>query len=400
MGGGGAASWVARWSWCRAAAPWWRTTVVDAVVVGAAGPSTANCAPVGSGPGGSGCPCPRAGSRRRPGAAARGHQHPPDQAHPPPPVPPAAIRLDRDVRSSSGPPRPGPRRSPRRTLPAGPRAPLRVRSPHSRPALSPPQGRSVPLAAAYGTGDPPPRRRGGARPLPGARRRHRSRSSGARSCCSQGPNGAGQDHAACGCAPACCRWHVARRCVLGADLVRDRRAVRSRVGLLGHANGLYDDLTVGENVRFWGRTVRGHADEIDAGHHPPRSGRPAGRHAGRPALGRPAPAHRPGRARGPPSGALAARRAPCRPGRRGPGPRRRPAAPRPRRPEPPSCWPPTSGTGPGAWRTGRSLIDGGRVFEHAGRGTGRCRPGRRAAPGAGRDRRSAGERPRSESLPC
>ena len=28
--------------------------------------------------------------------------------------------------------------------------------------------------------------------------------------------------------------------------------VRARVGLLGHANGLYNDLTVRENVRFWG----------------------------------------------------------------------------------------------------------------------------------------------------
>ena len=38
--------------------------------------------------------------------------------------------------------------------------------------------------------------------------------------------------------------------VLGADLVRDQRAVRRRVGLLGHASGLYDDLSVTDNVRF------------------------------------------------------------------------------------------------------------------------------------------------------
>jgi heme ABC exporter ATP-binding subunit CcmA len=43
--------------------------------------------------------------------------------------------------------------------------------------------------------------------------------------------------------------------VLGADLRTERRAVRSKVGLLGHGNGLYEDLTVAENVRFWGRTV-------------------------------------------------------------------------------------------------------------------------------------------------
>jgi heme ABC exporter ATP-binding subunit CcmA len=43
--------------------------------------------------------------------------------------------------------------------------------------------------------------------------------------------------------------------VLGHDL-RDRaqaRGLRNRVGLLGHATGLYDDLTVADNVRFWGR---------------------------------------------------------------------------------------------------------------------------------------------------
>ena len=38
--------------------------------------------------------------------------------------------------------------------------------------------------------------------------------------------------------------------VLGCDLRSDREAVRRRVGLLGHANGLYADLTVHENVRF------------------------------------------------------------------------------------------------------------------------------------------------------
>jgi ABC-type multidrug transport system ATPase subunit len=49
--------------------------------------------------------------------------------------------------------------------------------------------------------------------------------------------------------------------VLGCDLRVDPRAVRRRVGLLGHATGLYDDLTVAENVRFWGRAAR--ADRAD-----------------------------------------------------------------------------------------------------------------------------------------
>lgn len=38
--------------------------------------------------------------------------------------------------------------------------------------------------------------------------------------------------------------------VLGADLVRDQRAVRRRVGLLGHATGLYDEMTARDNIRF------------------------------------------------------------------------------------------------------------------------------------------------------
>src|SRR3954463_8935717 len=44
--------------------------------------------------------------------------------------------------------------------------------------------------------------------------------------------------------------------VLGFDL-RDRGSrldMRRRVGLLGHATGLYDDLTVADNVRFWARS--------------------------------------------------------------------------------------------------------------------------------------------------
>jgi ABC-type multidrug transport system ATPase subunit len=52
--------------------------------------------------------------------------------------------------------------------------------------------------------------------------------------------------------------------VLGRDLRRDPRAVRRRVGLLGHATGLYDDLTVVENVRFWGRAARAEPADIAA----------------------------------------------------------------------------------------------------------------------------------------
>lgn len=52
--------------------------------------------------------------------------------------------------------------------------------------------------------------------------------------------------------------------VLGCDLAADRSSVRRRVGLLGHSNGLYADLTVAENVRFWGRTVGATPAEVDA----------------------------------------------------------------------------------------------------------------------------------------
>ncbi len=52
--------------------------------------------------------------------------------------------------------------------------------------------------------------------------------------------------------------------VLGLDLTVDREEIRRSVGLLGHHNGLYLDLTVDENVRFWGATVGATPDELRA----------------------------------------------------------------------------------------------------------------------------------------
>jgi ABC-2 type transport system ATP-binding protein len=53
--------------------------------------------------------------------------------------------------------------------------------------------------------------------------------------------------------------------VLGCDLRSGgARRVRRRVGLLGHGTGLYDDLTVAENVRFWGRASRAEPPDVDA----------------------------------------------------------------------------------------------------------------------------------------
>jgi heme ABC exporter ATP-binding subunit CcmA len=44
--------------------------------------------------------------------------------------------------------------------------------------------------------------------------------------------------------------------VLGLDPSADARALRRQVGLLGHSNALYDDLTAEENVRFAARAAR------------------------------------------------------------------------------------------------------------------------------------------------
>jgi heme ABC exporter ATP-binding subunit CcmA len=79
----------------------------------------------------------------------------------------------------------------------------------------------------------------------------------------QGPNGAGKTTLLRLCAgllpPA-----RGKAVVLGLDLADQRQAVRSRVGLLGHSNGLYTDLTVDENVTFWGATVSATPDETGA----------------------------------------------------------------------------------------------------------------------------------------
>ncbi|MEY2445747.1 MAG: hypothetical protein QOE00_2327 [Ilumatobacteraceae bacterium] len=79
----------------------------------------------------------------------------------------------------------------------------------------------------------------------------------------KGPNGAGKTTLLRLCAgllpPA-----RGTAIVLGLDLAEQRQAVRSRVGLLGHSNGLYTDLTVQENVGFWGATVGASAEEIGA----------------------------------------------------------------------------------------------------------------------------------------
>jgi heme ABC exporter ATP-binding subunit CcmA len=77
----------------------------------------------------------------------------------------------------------------------------------------------------------------------------------------RGPNGAGKTSLLRLCAGL---LPLARGTgtVFGLDLLTDREAIRPRVGLLGHRNGLYTDLTVAENVAFWGATVGASDAEI------------------------------------------------------------------------------------------------------------------------------------------
>lgn len=79
----------------------------------------------------------------------------------------------------------------------------------------------------------------------------------------EGPNGAGKTTLLRLCAGLV---PLARgeASILGCDLRTDRVSLRHRVGLLGHANGLYSDLTVAQNVTFWGRTVGASEAELAA----------------------------------------------------------------------------------------------------------------------------------------
>jgi heme ABC exporter ATP-binding subunit CcmA len=79
----------------------------------------------------------------------------------------------------------------------------------------------------------------------------------------QGPNGAGKTSLLRLCAGL---LPIARGSgtIFGFDLATECDSIRSRVGMLGHRNGLYGDLTVAENVTFWGSTVGASAAEIEA----------------------------------------------------------------------------------------------------------------------------------------
>lgn len=78
----------------------------------------------------------------------------------------------------------------------------------------------------------------------------------------KGPNGAGKTTLLRLCA-GLCTLSTGQGWVLGHDLKSERRMVRRRVALLGHRTGLYDDLTVAENVGFWARAAGADSTDVD-----------------------------------------------------------------------------------------------------------------------------------------
>ena len=78
----------------------------------------------------------------------------------------------------------------------------------------------------------------------------------------QGPNGAGKTTLLRACAGL---LPIARgtATVLGCDLGVERYALRAKVGLLGHANGLFQDLTVAENISFWSRLIGASDQDVE-----------------------------------------------------------------------------------------------------------------------------------------
>jgi heme ABC exporter ATP-binding subunit CcmA len=78
-----------------------------------------------------------------------------------------------------------------------------------------------------------------------------------------GPNGAGKTTLLRACA-GLARPVRGGGTVLGFDLNRERDAIRSGVGLVGHRNGLYADLTVEENLQFWGATAGASRSDVAA----------------------------------------------------------------------------------------------------------------------------------------
>ena len=77
----------------------------------------------------------------------------------------------------------------------------------------------------------------------------------------QGPNGAGKTSLLRVCA-GLIPIERGTGTILGVDLATNRQDIRTRVGLLGHTNGLYLDLTVEQNIQFWASTVGASKEEV------------------------------------------------------------------------------------------------------------------------------------------
>jgi heme ABC exporter ATP-binding subunit CcmA len=79
----------------------------------------------------------------------------------------------------------------------------------------------------------------------------------------QGPNGAGKTTLLRACAGLIPIVRGSAH-VLGVNIAIDRESIRERVGLLGHQNGLFAELTIAENVDFWSTVVGATRAERDA----------------------------------------------------------------------------------------------------------------------------------------
>ncbi|MSO59014.1 MAG: heme ABC exporter ATP-binding protein CcmA [Ilumatobacteraceae bacterium] len=76
-----------------------------------------------------------------------------------------------------------------------------------------------------------------------------------------GPNGAGKTSVLRVCA-GLLPIERGEGSVMGVNLRTQRESVRERVGLLGHSNGLYLELTVAQNVAFWASAVGASSQEV------------------------------------------------------------------------------------------------------------------------------------------
>jgi ABC-type multidrug transport system ATPase subunit len=163
----------------------------------------------------------------------------------------------------------------------------------------------------------------------------------------RGPNGAGKTTLLRTCA-GLARVVQGTVEVLGEDLVAAPRSVRRRVGMLSHQDGLYADLTVADNVRFWARAAGAGLDDARAAlARCELDGRLAGVPAARLSAGQ---RRRTALARCSPAGPSCGCSTSPTPGSTAPGATWSTAScATPPPPGPPCCSPATSSTGPRDW---------------------------------------------------